>query len=119
MLTLLTEVGALCGAGRAGDLERMEDDLAKAQVARIAAEAALSTGLTAADEEADALRQQLLSALQKARDAELRAADLQQRNKQLDAERQVSAAQCCYLAIRTSEAGSNYGNNRLVDFQPF
>lgn len=94
---VLTELGAPCDSGRAGDFERMEDDLAKAQVARIAAEAALSTGLAAADDEADALRQQLLSALQKARDSELRATSLQQRNDQLAAERQVSAIQCCYL----------------------
>ena len=75
--------------GRAEDMERMEDELAGAQVARISAEAALSSGLAAADDEAHALRQQLLSALQKARDAELRAADLQERNELLNANQQA------------------------------
>jgi len=75
----------------------MGDELAKAQAARIAAEDSLSSGLAAADDESHGLRQQLLSALQKARDAELRAAGLHERNERLTADQQVGPVRYKFL----------------------
>ena len=67
----------------------MECELFKAQEARSAAEVALASGLASAENEAALLRQQLLSALQKARDAEVRAADYQERVQSIQTAQQV------------------------------
>ncbi len=75
--------------GRNHDINRMEDDLAWAQQARVTAEAALDSTRAAAEAEADALRQQLLQALQKARDAELRASNLQEQAEHMAKESKV------------------------------
>jgi hypothetical protein len=45
--------------GEAGDIERLEDDLAHAQVARVAAEAAYGKAVAAKDAEIEALRSQV------------------------------------------------------------
>ena len=70
-------------------IDQMEDDLARAQQARVAAEATLLSARAAAEVEANALRQQLLQALQKARDAELRASHLHERAECTAKEHQV------------------------------
>ena len=63
--------------------------MARAQQGRITAEVALSSSRTAAEAEANTLRQQLLQALQKACDAELRASNLQQDKDSSAAQQQV------------------------------
>ena len=79
--------------GRSHDLKRMEDDVARAQQARLTAEAAMASVRAAAEAEADALRQQLLQTLHAARDAELRASNLQERAEHVAKDMQMSEGQ--------------------------
>ena len=65
--------------------------MTRVQQARITAEVALGSSRAAAEAEANALRQQLLQALQKACDAELRASNLQQDRDSSAAQQQVRA----------------------------
>jgi len=84
-----TETAQADIAGHADDVKQLRDDQARAQQARITAEAALSSSRAAAEAEANTLRQQLLQALQKACDAELRASNLQLDKDSSAAQQQV------------------------------
>jgi hypothetical protein len=77
-------------AGGATDVERLEDALARADVARISAEAALSSGLAAKEVELEAARRQIDAVKREAASLRDRFAALEETNQTLIAERQVN-----------------------------
>eukprot|EP00884_Botryococcus_braunii_P015895 jgi/Botrbrau1/298/Bobra.0022s0264.1 len=80
-------------SGGATDVERLEDALARADVARISAEAALSSGLAAKEVELEAARRQIESAKREAATLRGHMAALEENNQALIAERQTSEGQ--------------------------